>query len=550
MQTRFSSILIAIAAILIFASCSKSSNKQGVYIPKDAAVVVHLNGESLNAKLPWEEIKKSELFKEASADSNVSAYLKTALDNPENTGIDIKNDLIIFIKKDSLGGYVSIVGTLKDAAKFKQFATETSKGGTPSEKDGISYVAKDKVTTSWNKDKFIVVIDAPEMNEMDRHSRFDDFDSVPKPVTYRDGTIAAAQLYNLKEDASLAKDEKFSELMNTKGDVHFWLNGEAFNKGSSALASLSMMNISKLTEGAITTATASFENGQIVADIKSYSGKEMTALWKKYSGSSISSDMARKVPSKDVAAFFAMNFKPEGIREFLKLAGLEGFANMGAGYVGFTVDDFIKANKGDILFVVSDLKRDSAKGKDASFLFATSIGDKAAFAKLIEAGKKAGGESGMGGLDNKISYNSNDNYFAIGNNKDAVDKYITGPGTSPDYLSKISGSPVGTYVNFQYIFGAMKDDVKDSIENEIFVASAKMWDNAIAKGGDFSDGGLKQHIEINLLDKGTNSLKQLNDYLGKIAVLNKLQKEKQRRQWESWDNDATADTTMAPVISH
>jgi len=552
MQTRsLSSLLAAFIAIVLFASCSSKTNKAGVSIPKNAAFVLHLNGESLSAKLPWEEVKKADFFREASSDTSVSAYLKAALDNPDNTGIDVKKDIIVFVQKDSLGGYVSIQGTVKDEAKFKEFSVNAAKGAAATEKDGISFVTKERTTTSWKKEKFIIVIDAPEMNELNKAKYSYDDPTPAAPTSNRDGVAAATALYNLKEDNSLAKDEKFSDLLSTKGDIHFWFNGEAFGAGNPALSALGMMNLSKLTEGSITAATANFENGKIVADFKSYSGKELSEIWKKYSGDKISSDMAKRIPSKDVAAFFALNFKPEGIREVLKLAGMEGWANMGAAQVGFTMDDFIKANKGDILFSVTDIRNDSITGKDANFLFATSIGDKASFGKLVDAGKKIGGMSM--GSDPKVFFNSNDNYFAIGNNKAGIDNYIAGSNSKAfDLFDQIAGGPVGGYVNFQYILNSMKDDGRrDSLDNEIFAASLKMWDNLLAKGGEFKDGAMVQHIEVNLIDKNTNSLKQLNSYLGVVSAIEKKKKEIRDKEWGDLQTiepmiDTTA-TIMAPA---
>lgn len=37
-----------------------------------------------------------------------------------------------------------------------------------------------------------------------------------------------------------------------------------------------------------------------------------------------------------------------------------------------------------------------------------------------------------------------------------------------------------------------------------------MWDDVYMKGGSYSGGGITQTMEINLIDKNTNSLKQLN----------------------------------------
>ena len=162
MQSRFKfSLLLSVSAILFFSSCSKT-NKEGRYIPANAAFVIHLNGQSLNSKLPWEEVRQSELFKEVYADSATPAIIKTVMDNPENTGIDIKTDLSFFVIKDSSGGYVAAEGTVKDAAKFKQFNNSVNKvPATETEKDGIHFLSSDKMTASWKEEKFVIVMDAP-----------------------------------------------------------------------------------------------------------------------------------------------------------------------------------------------------------------------------------------------------------------------------------------------------------------------------------------------------------------------------------------------------
>ncbi|MEI9958150.1 MAG: hypothetical protein WDM90_18005 [Ferruginibacter sp.] len=66
--------------------------------------------------------------------------------------------------------------------------------------------------------------------------------------------------------------------------------------------------------------------------------------------------MIKRLPIKDVAAIFSMSFKPAGIKEFLKLLGIEAYANMGLAFAGFSLDDFIKANKGDLLIAFGDFK--------------------------------------------------------------------------------------------------------------------------------------------------------------------------------------------------
>jgi len=358
----------------------------------------------------------------------------------------------------------------------------------------------------------------------------------------------AASLISLKEGESLAKDDHFTELMKTTGDVHMFYNAQYFNAAGNLGAMSAMVNMDKLTNGAQATATVNFDNGKINIDLKSYGSKELTELMKKYSGDSFDKNMVKNIPSKNLAGMFALNFKPEGLKEFLKLMNLDGLANIGLAQLGITLDDFVNANKGDILFAVTDIRKDSIAPPTATYVFSASIADKNAFNKLIDAGKKAGGPMMGNTVSSNIAFNTNDKYFVLSNNKDASDTYLAGTANNSfPFLDNISGGPMGGYVNFQYIMNSMKPT--DSIGILTHDASIKMWDNMLISGGNFSDGGIKQHWEINLVDKNTNSLKQLNTYAGIMSAIEKKKKEKDEAMWRSEDviNPAFKDTTTIAV---
>ena len=550
MQKRFLSLTAAvITAAILFSSCSKN-NKQGRYIPAVAGVVFHIDGKSLNEKLSWDEVKQNDLFKKMSEDSTLPAFAKAVLNDPENSGIDIKADIEIFAVKDSAGGYSALEGVVKDEAKFKAFISNARKDAKESTKDGYTYLANDKAGIGYNKDRFIAAINLPQLNTMKQPGMNMPTDSTfggMAEVKYdRDMNAVTAQLFALKEDQSLAKDDKFSELMKTKGDIHFWYNAQYFNYAGNMGAMAAMVNMDKITQGAISTGTVNFDNGKINVDLKSYGGKELTDLFKKYSGSSIDKAMIKNIPSKDLAGVFAFNFKPEGVKEFLKLMNVDGLANMGLAQLGFNLDDFVKANKGDILFAATDLRKDTLKGTTATYIFSASIGDKVSFSKLIDAGKKMGGTM-MGQDGGQYGYNTNDKYFAISNNKAAAETYLAATANnSYSFLDNISGGPFGGYINFQYIMNAtMPAPGTDSLEMALHTTSLKMWDNLMISGGDYKDGGITQHWEINLMDKTTNSLKQLNTYAGVMGALHEKKQAKMEAAWRSEDViNPRADSTM------
>ncbi|MEO7802761.1 MAG: DUF4836 family protein, partial [Ginsengibacter sp.] len=305
-------------------------------------------------------------------------------------------------------------------------------------------------------------------------------------------------------------------------DLHWWSNSEEVMK-TAGQSYMSMPSLESLLKGLISTATVDFNDGKIEMNQKMYGSDALMGIFKKYSGKTVSSDMIKNIPSKNVAAIVALNYQPEGIKELIKVLGFDGIVNMGLTQAGITIDDFVKANKGDLLFSVSDftVKQDSAVQQgmklsaDAHYLFAVSIGDKASFNKLMDVGKKFGGEIDQEGVHNAI----NDKYLAIGNNQQFVSGFIQGNNNTFDFTSKFDGHPICIFVDIQKILSTMPRNISgDSSVAKIVAESKNFWGNLYSFGGEFKDDGVVANTEINLIDKTKNSLKQLNQYADIIYV--------------------------------
>ena len=541
MQLQFRIRLIAaIAVIILFASCSKT-NKQGRMVPKEAGLIMHINGKSLSGKVNMEELKQSDWYKEIDkeirSDSSQSDLMKKLRDNATKTGIDSLSDYLFFVdNSNSTAMHIVLEAGLKDAKAFENFLKTVYSDGSIN-KDGEIQVmdVKNKAVVTWNNEKVIVGFRGPANNFGNRYPEVDttgEINNIPELTGY------CKKLYALKEDSSMAKDEKFTDLMNTDGDMHVWLNVEKLTGNIPQMGMLSMMKMDKFLTGNISALTLNFENGKITLRSKGYAGKEMNDIFKKYSGGSINTDMLKNIPSQDVVGVLALHFKPEGLKELVKLSGMDGFADILFAQQGISMDDFFKANKGDIMFAVSDLtmKKDSVhftgiNGKtesiatespDAKFIFSAAINDKDAFNKLINYAKKEVGND----MEGKVSYNTNKEFFAIGNSTDYVSKYLAGGKTDLPFLSKISGNPIGAYIDLQKIMKAFAAGTyKDSIAKKTMDESLKVWESITLTGGDYSNGGTNQLLEVNMVDKSTNSLKQLMKYAFTMAALEK-EKEK------------------------
>jgi hypothetical protein len=517
--------LAIIVGALLFTSCSKT-NDSGKMIPKNAMFIVHLDTKSLLGKLSYDEIKQTSWFKKLSSDTSVPGFAKTLLDKPENSGIDIKEGFVFFGAKSAIQGQMVLEGGVKDAKQFEAFNKNFNAGASATKDGDINMMTlNEKVVVGWNNSKFVYVIDAP-MFVTNIGSMMNDSTgtkTAPMGASIQNLSMACKNLFSLKTDSSMGKDEKFSELLKENGDIHIWQNTEEMVKNSGALGMLGMLKLDAFISGNIATYTLSFDDGQITAKQKWYTSKELSDILKKYNGSSINSDMIKNIPSQDITGLFALNFKPEGFKEMIKLTGMDGMINMFTAQQGFTLDDFVNANKGDILFSVSDLKietpvNDTSNGMgaypkpSATYLFATGINDKAAFDKLIAAGKKV-----SAGKNEGVFYANTDKLFAIGNKQDAVTKYVAGGSSKFDFLDKLKDHPLAFYIDLQKIFTVIPASKMDSTEKIVLSESQKIWNKIYSAGGEFKDGGMVSKTEVTLMDKATNSLKQLNKYFDAIA---------------------------------
>lgn len=545
-------MLIALFSMVTIISC-KSGDKSGVQVPKESAFVFHLNNTSLSGKLSWEEIKSTRWFKEAYADANDS-LLRKLLDDPDNSGIDTKANMVLFVKKEGRGGYVGFEGTLKDPKAFEEFNKKTYPQATVA-KDGDGMVIglqNDRVIAYTQGTRFIYIVDLPlgmAASMIPGASRGESFHfSKDSLVSFAKST------FNLSGKDNLTSDDRFAELIKSPGDVHIWMNNEQYFNMLGAEV-LSMMKIGDIINGQTSASVLNFENGKITFDSKTYLNEKMAGLMKKYPPKKISADMINRIPSKDVAAVFAMNYPPDGLKDLLKLAGVDGMVNSQIEKLNYSLDEFIRANKGDLVIAVSDfvVKKEevtiggedggqpykyTTSKPDVKVLFATSVNDKAAFDKLITTLASQMPEAS--GAAKEVSYQIDKNWFVASNSADYNAKFLAGTSNQFAFAGRLADHGIGMYVDINKLIKGAGAELTDDRQKAQYEASIKMWQDAWMTGGDYKDGSTTSHFEINLVDKGTNSLKQINQWVDKMNATS-------RKYDPSTDTNSQVDTTaIAP----
>ncbi len=533
--------LVLAMAVLLITACGRNDQSSGLAVPKDAAIVVHLNTPSLSAKLSWQEIKQTNWFKEMyeKADDSLA---KKLMDDPANSGINTDMDLVYFMKRNGQNGYIAFEGLLKDPAAFEAFTKKISDNASSSKSGDINIVASHHGVATWMGNRFVFLADAP-FGRMGKYYAppMSDSDSLGQnenapPAGYPTDSLVkfAKEIYELKGDNNLENDRKYASLLKEKGDVHFWMNAEPMY-GDMLSGALSMMKFSTLLQGNISTATVSFDNGKISASSRSYYNSELAKVYEKYRMKNLDADALSRIPSQNIVGVFTMNYPPEGLKEFLKVIGVDGFVNGFLGQNGYSMDEFVKANKGDVLFSVSDfeVKPQTApvpsegggpsnyerKEPSMKVLFGVSINDKPAFDKLIGVAKgKLGDMQGP-----RISYELNDKWFAAGTSEEQVKQFVHGggPGNKQPFIARLTGHPAGFYLDIQKVLKPLEASTGDSSSRVALNESLRFWEDVVATGGELKDGAILGNFEVNLVDKNTNSLKQLNQYADRMAATRK-----------------------------
>ena len=520
-------LLFALLLITAAFSCGRA-DRHVITVPKDAAFVFHINGAALSSKISWDEIKSSNWFRKlhAEADDSVSQNL---LQSADSSGIDSQSDLVFFSKRHGSGGYTVFEGALTNAGAFEAFNKKMSKNATGAKDGELNILKNNSGIVTWTNTRFLYINNARgggfpgNARSMPGEMHGEDY-SFP----YDSLVKFAKELYALDNDNNLLSDKRFEALIKESGDMHLWANAEYGMKGMGE-GVLDFFNPGILFEGNITAGIINFENGRISMKSKTYYNKEMAKVYEKYRAKDFDMSVLNRIPSQNVVGLFAMNYPPEGIPPFLKTIGLDGMVNGFAGKLGFTMDEFVKANKGDLLLAVSDLdpKKPSTsdepeEGPDQpfahlnfNFLFATSVNDRAAFEKLLGIAKNGPDISALGFP--KISYAMNDNWFAASNSEEHMKAFLAGGNNDLPFINKLRGHPMVFYLDLQKIVNLMPADSANTPGGSAGDASRNIWENIIVTGGEISDGAFNVNCEANMLDKSTNSLKQLNQFFDRIA---------------------------------
>lgn len=551
MKSLRNTFLFAAAAImLVFASCKKPVPTQAKYIPKDVSFVFAANVKTLQEKLEKSKISIDSLFKKAVAESKSSAADIAKWDDLKNSGVKWQSEIYVYMQ--SKGAMVSsgenvvfgAVAALDDKSKFEAYLKKQVPNVAIKEGTGYSYAnLGEGFSIGWNKEVIIATGAAGR--------RFGGSSNVAN------SDAQLASLFAQKETESIAGIPEFRELSGKKADMLVWSNSTA------SLAAVPMLGLTKaadLFKDCYSAGTVNFEDGKISGDYTTYVGKALGDIIKKYDIPEINLKALEQYPSNNIDAFIAMSFNPAILLDVVKYMGVDGMANQYLATMGFTLEDILKAFKGEFTIVASDFAVEekpnpffpqyTTKQPVYKMIVNAKMGDKASYEKvakalaakgiLLQQGNQYVPQMNTGAF--KFTLDEKDLYVA--SDSAVLGQYRSGTGKaaiSDDIKNKIKGKSSAIYFDITKILAGVPTD---SSYAAIKAEAQATFKDVIATGDRKFDGKkVNGYFELRTGNDKENSLASIIKFIQTVAAVTESQRNA-RHADETW-----TDTVDSAAIS-
>jgi hypothetical protein len=362
--------------------------------------------------------------------------------------------------------------------------------------------------------------------------------------------------FSQKESNSVADIPEFRDLLQEKTDAGFWVNSAtSFDE-----MPLPLPKLKTLLENNYTAATLNFESGKMVLNSKSFSGRALKEILKKYAGPEVDLSLVERYPSNNVNGFMAFSFDPQlfyGLVQYMEVGGVvNGFLTRFMG-TEYTLQDALKAIKGEIAVVVSDISAPAAAPQQpgmppntipgAKVIINIPVGDKVQMNKvmdmLVETGMltKVNNEYvPKGTMVPGLTAVANDKNILIASDQALLTSYRAGTGKAtlkPGVINDFKGKAGVMYFDIASVMDVVATTSASNPQSgEIMPTARQTFNNVKGYVNNFNGNYTEAHFDLNFQNEKENSLTSLVKFVSKVAEVNK--------KYSS--GEVTVDSTMAP----
>lgn len=519
MKSMFKTLLSLILLIGLATSCKKPVPSQVKHIPKNATFIAAINAKAITSKMLANQATIENIMKSASGNDSSNAKGKQEWEDMKESGIDFTSNFYLSVaQKDGNiatgkgSMIIAALGTINSEEKLEKYLKKKMPQVEIKKDKNFSYTTiEGDNMVAWSKDLVVAMsYQSAGGREMEYDSATGQFNL--KPQANPEGSLKAEMdnYFTMKEDNSVASIPEFREMMQNSADASMWINTSA------SVESIPLPKVKELFGNSYTAATLNFEDGKVVMDSKSYYSNEMKNLLKKYMNGQADMSLIEKYPSSNINGFLLVAMNPEFFNDMVKQLELGGMADaqltrvMGSNY---TLGDMLKALKGDMIFVISDLV-----GSQFKMLGNLAVGDKTQMNKLMDKlvemkmmAKSNGGYALSPDIQMKgLTVSVDDKNILLSNNDTLVNAYKASSGKvsiDKEVMNELSGKQLAMYINMQSIMNGVSPSVsQDSAVNNSLVKAKETFKDMRMFVNKYDGKELSAHFELNFMNTKENSL--------------------------------------------
>ena len=527
-------ITFLVLSVLILSACNSKPDHRK-YIPKDAAVVAGINLSSLSKKIAWNMITGSKIFKEMEkkVPKKNGSDVMSGIDK---AGIDVLNTFYVYLKTDNrfnTGMKVTALVPLNDAAAWEAYLKKSFPQASISDHNKLKVTSLDgNMYMGWDK-HLLIIMNVLTDNNADMASEMDN-------------------AFAITDDNSIKSNKSFEKLESAGHDLSMWVNYDQILSSYNDRMSPNMNGVALSKSMWKETAFAcgfDFVKGKITGDMTYYTAKNLEGVYKEFGSANVNKDLISRMPAKDLDMMLAMHFSTKALKEMMDSTGVLGLANTGLSAQGTNVDNVLDAFTGDMAFTINDLSMSSTPASaDVPFptqntnycmSYVMKINKKSNFDQLMNFAKQAGlqpiGEGYM------LPVSAHDSVFILSNNDYAVfsNKYPNasnilhgnnqGQTANSAMAANIDGHPFAMFIDIQETIKKIDlSAVMSPQDAGIFNESRNLLTNISFNGGEFKNGAMQAHMEINFTNKDESSILTLLDFGMRISDAMEKSRESQK----------------------
>lgn len=520
-------LLAALLFTTLFIS-AQSLNPLFRHLPPNAERIYHINLLALTSKVSWEDIVSAIPPSKSTSNQQVMDILK----DPSLAGVDIHQDLFIAQsggdnKYDSTT-YITLLVHLTDSGKFVAFMNGMEKDlhplpmakgpakGPAKTSAGGRLIGKDKTVMAYDDKLAVITIVTPAAKETAASMQKNAPNQKPSSMahTLRAGRISMAALQGFT-NTIYTTDPVFTAGFSDDADFHMWgPHGEGANKLMEMVKKKAMKDKNAIPmpphgTRLYTLTALRFDAGKIAMLTTTKVPQDSMKNYRILNSRPLDTDLINRLPGKATLGMVNLHFDPAYLREFMEKSGLHKTFDSALSSKGLTINDVIKAFKGDFLIAGMQPATLPDTGKaNPNIFFVTTI-DPGAFMTLVGKLKLDSAGNLMGKM--KTVYTLRDNILVVGKDKTLTDEYFstTAVHSSNDLVNdRVRTNTFSLAVDVKAIIAFMQAIYPNPTpKTQQLLHFLGALDRLTYTAGGMQDGLLESYFELKMADASENSLR-------------------------------------------